>query len=160
MTNTVDGKHALITGGSRGIGRGIAMALADAGVKIAIHYFQNEAAAKETLAEVRKRGSDGILVQADVMVRMAVQRDAQLAQVAQGPLVPVVPVGVRQEHSVDVRPGSADRGQATFTAGCVLRDGAAIILHRLSLWTLYIVSRRVAGEATTVVDLASGWRPR
>src|SRR5437660_5792897 len=67
MTNTVDGKHALITGGSRGIGRGIALALADAGVKIAIHYFQNEAAAKETLAEVRKRGSDGILVQADVL---------------------------------------------------------------------------------------------
>jgi enoyl-[acyl-carrier protein] reductase III len=61
-----DGRHALITGSSRGIGRGIALALAQDGVKVAIHYYQNEAAAKDTLAQVRKRGSDGIVVQADV----------------------------------------------------------------------------------------------
>ena len=60
------GKQALITGSSRGIGRGIALKLADQGVKTAIHYYQNEGAAKETLAEVRKRGSDGFVVQADV----------------------------------------------------------------------------------------------
>src|SRR5216117_3329803 len=59
-------KHALITGSSRGIGRGIALVLAGNKVKVAIHYYQNEAAAKETLAQVRKRGSDGILVHADV----------------------------------------------------------------------------------------------
>src|SRR5207248_3638685 len=61
-----DGKYALITGSSRGIGRGIALALAESGVKIAVHYFENENAAKETLEDVRKRGSDGFLVQADV----------------------------------------------------------------------------------------------
>ena len=59
-------KYALITGSSRGIGRGIALALAENGVKVAIHYNQNEAAAKDTLAQVRERGSDGLLVQADV----------------------------------------------------------------------------------------------
>ena len=59
-------KHALITGSSRGIGRGIALTLADSGVNVAIHYNRNEPAARETLAQVRRRGSDGVLVQADV----------------------------------------------------------------------------------------------
>jgi NAD(P)-dependent dehydrogenase (short-subunit alcohol dehydrogenase family) len=59
-------RHALITGSSRGIGRGIALKLAGEGTQIAIHYFRNETAANETLAAVRARGSDGFLVQADV----------------------------------------------------------------------------------------------
>ena len=54
------GKHALITGSSRGIGRGIALKLAASGVKVAIHYYQNEVAANDTLAQVRKCGSDGV----------------------------------------------------------------------------------------------------
>ena len=58
--------HALVTGSSRGIGRGIALKLAEAGVKVAVHFYQQEAAAKETLAMVRDRGSDGFIVQADV----------------------------------------------------------------------------------------------
>ena len=62
----IKGKHALITGSSRGIGRGIALKLAEQGVKIAVHYFQNEAAAQTTLAKIRELGSDGFLVQADV----------------------------------------------------------------------------------------------
>lgn len=59
-------RNALITGSSRGIGRGIAMKLAESGVRIAVHYYQNDAAAKDTLAAIRKKGSDGLLVQADV----------------------------------------------------------------------------------------------
>jgi NAD(P)-dependent dehydrogenase (short-subunit alcohol dehydrogenase family) len=62
----LDGKCALITGSSRGIGRGIALKLAEQRVKVGIHYYCNEAAAKDTLAKVRKRGSDGFVVQADV----------------------------------------------------------------------------------------------
>ncbi len=60
------GKHALVTGSSRGIGRGIAVKLAEKGARVAIHYHQNEAAAQAALAKVRQCGSDGILVQADV----------------------------------------------------------------------------------------------
>ena len=61
-----NGKHALITGSSRGIGRGIALKLAERGVSVAINYRKNEAAAKDTLAKVRQAGSDGFTVQADV----------------------------------------------------------------------------------------------
>src|SRR2546421_7904314 len=63
---TLKGKHALVTGGSRGIGRGIALKLAESGARIGIHYYVNEAAAKETLERVRKHGADGFLVQGDV----------------------------------------------------------------------------------------------
>src|SRR5207249_3863512 len=71
---TLKGKHALVTGGSRGIGRGIALKLAETGARVAIHYYVNEAAAKETLERVRKHGSDGFLVQADVSRVQDIQR--------------------------------------------------------------------------------------
>ena len=63
---TLQGKHALITGSSRGIGRGIALKMAESGENMGVHYYQNEAAANDTLAKVRERGADGFVVQADV----------------------------------------------------------------------------------------------
>lgn len=78
---SLQGKHALVTGGSRGIGRGIALRLAEAGARIAIHYHVNEPAAGETLERVRKHGADGFLVQADVSRPDEVRR--MLAEVEQ-----------------------------------------------------------------------------
>ncbi len=63
---SLKGKHALITGSSRGIGRGIALKLAGQGVRVAVNYFENESAANDTLERVRERGSDGFVVQADI----------------------------------------------------------------------------------------------
>jgi len=63
---SLQGKFALITGSSRGIGRGIALKLAEQGAKVGVNYYQNEAAANDTLAKIRERGSDGFVIQADV----------------------------------------------------------------------------------------------
>jgi enoyl-[acyl-carrier protein] reductase III len=76
---SLQGKTALITGSSRGIGRGIALKLAEKGARIAIHYFQNRPAAEATLAKVRELGSDGFLVQADVCRTEDIQRMFQEA---------------------------------------------------------------------------------
>ena len=60
------GKTALITGSSRGIGRGIALKLASQGVKTAITYYTQKDLANETLAKVRACGGDGFVMQVDV----------------------------------------------------------------------------------------------
>src|SRR5208283_2047368 len=62
----IQGKVALVSGASRGIGRAVAATLARAGADGAINYFSREKEALETLALVRETGQRGILVQADV----------------------------------------------------------------------------------------------
>ena len=47
---SLNGKHALITGSSRGIGRGIALKLAASGVKVAVHYYQTRLLQRTRLA--------------------------------------------------------------------------------------------------------------
>ncbi|SDH62558.1 3-oxoacyl-ACP reductase FabG [Chitinophaga filiformis] len=59
-------KCALITGGSRGIGRAICVKMAELGYYVIINYKGNEAAANETLEAVRAKGSDGELLQFNV----------------------------------------------------------------------------------------------
>jgi len=71
---TITARHALVTGGSRGIGRGIALTLADHGVHVAINYLRDEASAKATLEQVRARGADGFTVQADVSQPQEIER--------------------------------------------------------------------------------------
>ena len=71
---TITARHALVTGGSRGIGRGITLKLADHGVSVAINYVKDEASAKATLEQVRSRGADGFTVQADVSQPAQVER--------------------------------------------------------------------------------------
>ena len=71
---TITARHALVTGGSRGIGRGIALKLADHGVHVASIYLKDEASAKATLEQVRSRGADGFTVQADVSQPVQVER--------------------------------------------------------------------------------------
>jgi NAD(P)-dependent dehydrogenase (short-subunit alcohol dehydrogenase family) len=59
-------KTALVTGASRGIGRGIALELARAGCRVAINYAGNAEAAAEALSLLRGAGGDGFIVQGDV----------------------------------------------------------------------------------------------
>jgi 3-oxoacyl-[acyl-carrier protein] reductase len=57
---------ALVTGGSRGIGRGIALRLAENGARIAIAYRSNKAAAQESLRQMQRVGADCVAVETDI----------------------------------------------------------------------------------------------
>src|SRR5919198_1111539 len=61
----LSGKSAVVTGGSRGIGRAIAIRLATQGADVGFSYRGNEAAAKDTVAELEKLGRKAIAVQGD-----------------------------------------------------------------------------------------------
>lgn len=66
MFASLEGKKALVTGASRGIGRSIAIALAEAGADVAINYSGSEAAAVETAQAVEALGRRAIVIKANV----------------------------------------------------------------------------------------------
>lgn len=77
---------ALITGGSRGIGRVVALSLAKEGYNITFCYTNNETAAKETVAEIEKTGVKALAVKADVSKESDINALVQAARDAFGPV--------------------------------------------------------------------------
>ncbi len=69
-----DGRVSLITGGSRGIGKAIALQLASQGVQVAVNYISNQKAADEVVKLIEKQGASAVAVQGDVTKRADVER--------------------------------------------------------------------------------------
>lgn len=63
------GKTALVTGASRGIGRGIALALAESGADVAVHYARKSGMANDVVKEIEARGCRAIAVKANLAER-------------------------------------------------------------------------------------------
>lgn len=65
----LDGKVAVVTGSSRGIGRAIALKLADRGAKVVVNYRTSQSEAEEVASLIRKCGSEAVTFKADVSRR-------------------------------------------------------------------------------------------
>lgn len=72
MNISLDGKVALISGASRGIGRGIALQMGKSGAKVAVNYRTHGDEAEAVVDEIRQAGSDAFAYRADVADRAAV----------------------------------------------------------------------------------------
>jgi 3-oxoacyl-[acyl-carrier protein] reductase len=75
----LNGRVAVVTGSSRGLGRAIAVKLASLGAKVVVNYYSNSDGANETLRLIRDAGGEAIVMQADVSVFAEAQKLVQTA---------------------------------------------------------------------------------
>lgn len=102
-------KYALVTGGSRGIGRAVCIRLAQMGYRILINYVSNTAAAEETLAAIREAGSDGEMLKFDVANAAEVQAALEAWQTAHADADEYIEVvvnnaGIRRDNVMALMP--------------------------------------------------------
>ena len=107
MAGRLEGRRALVTGGSRGIGKGIALAFAEAGADVAIGYRREQEAAEAVVKEIAARGRKGFAFAADVREYDAVKSMVEGASDALGGLDVVVanagvPTRFQPVHEVEV----------------------------------------------------------
>jgi glucose 1-dehydrogenase len=74
QTSDLKGKTALVTGAGKGIGTGIALALAQEGANVIVNYRSSEKGAREVAEKIRSLGAEALVVQADVSIREEVDR--------------------------------------------------------------------------------------
>lgn len=134
----IAGKHALVTGGTRGIGRAIVLALAGAGVDVVTCYREDEKAAERLTRELRQTGGHHHVVKADVARAEDLDRLAEICRQLLGAVDIVVHNAGSISH-VPFRELSSDQWQrvldTNLTAAylvvqkvlALLPDGASII---------------------------------
>ena len=87
---TLKGKVAIVTGGTRDIGRSCSIKLAEAGAKVVVNYHNNKAAGDETVADIEKAGGTAILIKGDMTKKADVDNLVAQARKAFGDAIHVL----------------------------------------------------------------------
>ena len=86
ITPDLNGRIALVTGGSRGIGAAIAAALAEAGAAVAVNYRERAGDADAVVADIKEKGGRAIATAADVSQAVAVANMVEHVTSVLGPI--------------------------------------------------------------------------
>lgn len=105
MARELHGKVALVTGAATGIGRATALALAEAGASVLVHYASSKEDAQVVTDLCRDLGHPAAMLQADFRDRGAASRLAEAAEAHFGHVDILVNNAARVEHAVDVTEG-------------------------------------------------------
>src|SRR5690349_1414152 len=109
LSTRLDGRVALVTGASRGIGRAIALAVAGQGARIAVNYVSRAGDADAVVSEIRANGGTAVAVRADVSIGAEV--DAMIT----GVTAQLGPVDILVNNAgIAVRRGVDDLTEADF----------------------------------------------
>ena len=139
------GRVALVTGASRGIGKAIALAFAEAGADVAVNFAHNAAAAQEVVAAVHAMGRRAIAVQADVSVRHDVERMIERTTAELGPPdILVTNAGIGLIRGID------DLTEEDFDRTI------AVNLKSVSLCTQAVLPHMRARKWGRIVNISSG----
>jgi 3-oxoacyl-[acyl-carrier protein] reductase len=150
---SLKGRVALVTGGSRGIGRAVAVGLAGAGADVAVNFRRDEEAARETVANIEQLGSRAAAYQASVdrpeddeLMADAVLRDFGHVDI----LVHNAGIASRGQSVVDTDPAEIERVWRTHAFG-------AFVLSKLLIPSMRTRSR---GDIVMISSVATvNWGP-
>lgn len=144
----LSGRTAVVTGGSRGIGRAIAVALARQGAYVSVNYARNAEAAEETLAAMRAAGGDGEVQRYDVADGDAVTAAVEDLAKRKGAIgIAVANAGISIDNLLlRVREEELTRTFATNVNGAVFLARTAVRSMMRAKWGRFIAISSVVGE--------------
>jgi 3-oxoacyl-[acyl-carrier protein] reductase len=149
----IKGQIALVTGGSRGIGRAIAVGLAKAGADVAVNYLSHEKEAGEDCRIIKTHGCRAIAVQADVSKAADVSRMVKTVEEQLGyPSILVNNAGIAMSrHLEEIDESLWDETMAVNLKSCFLVTQAVLPGMRTKRWGRIINISSVAAHIGGIV---------